>query len=1037
MSSHLPVKRVEGETLEDRLTDNAFENILPERYLSAGETQEDLFERVAQNVAVAEAVHHDQSVTVYPECVKSDHPRRHELVEEVWGSRDDFEVSVNEEDEFTVTSEDGDMGIELTEDIAPKFDYDAVVQRAPNDVASQMSETASEFQELMEYLSFIPNSPTLMNAGDELQQLSACFVDSPGDDITDIHETAKEAAEIFQSGGGMGYAFWELRPYGDEVGSTDGIASGPITFMETYDQMCETIAQGGARRGAQMGIMRVSHPDVIEFIHSKDPDVSLAHSLRLNDPDDFTHHSFGEALEEARELLAPYTDEDGNVEKAPKEYRNAIEGHLSNFNISVGITNDFMEAVQNDEDFVFTNPRTDEPHIATRETREMYARYDLGDEVEVGEPLSISAREIWDRIISGAHQNGEPGTVFLERMNDDHSFDVQKYPEKRIKATNPCGEQPLMEYEACNLGHINLSTLISEDREMWQDFERENLKELNLDVAVENFLDQAINWDELDHRIELGTRFLENVVTMSDFPVDEIEETVRDHRKIGLGVMGLGEMLYQLGVRYGSDVGAEVAEQLATHINQKSKGVSSELAMERGVFNEWDKSKWADPTSYPEWFERMTGEDADDWDEGFPLRNHNTTTVAPTGTTSMVGNTSGGIEPVYSIANIKNVSDDVGLTIEYNDYFLRVLEANGINQEKVKEQAKEQMENNEFDGIPGLDLVPDAWEDIFVVTDDLDAEDHLKMQAAWQPGVDSAISKTVNAPHSQSLEDAKDTFMLGWELGAKGVTYYRDGSRTKQVKTTRMQNQEFAEDGDLVDAVKEAEDDIQTEIASVLLDEMDFERTTDEPWYENGHYAQMRENPTTLLACREKVPTGYGDTYVIISLDKQGRPFEMFLEKGDVGGYENAFVKSLAKTISVALRSGVDPEEVYSNLIGTKAPKTGFGGEEYKQVESIPDGFGRALKRVHEGEAEINGTPVREVVEMVGDSVQGMKIADGGTKSKTSHTETAADVEIDAGSDGAPSLDPGEDCWCDDPTDRRIIYNEGCKKCESCGWSQC
>src|SRR6056297_88733 len=367
----LPIKRTTGDTLEDRLTSNAYNNILPARYLrkdadgNVTESQEELFARVAKNIALAEAVYaadqHGATIEVGPDQLKPDHPRRDELAAEVFG------VGTTADDDVTTT---------LSVHNVNKFAYDTVIPELPEEVRDAVVDYREEFQELMESLSFMPNSPTLMNAGDELQQLSACFVDSPDDDITDIHQTAKEAAEVFQSGGGMGYAFWKLRPYGDAVGSTGGIASGPITFMRTFDQMCETIAQGGARRGAQMGGMRVSHPDVIQLIHSKNKDVSLAHSLRLNDPDDFTHNSFADALEEARELI----DDDGRV---PKHLRNAVEGHLSNFNISVGITDRFMEAVQNDEDYTFTNPRTEEPHVATEETKEMYSRYDLGEHVEV------------------------------------------------------------------------------------------------------------------------------------------------------------------------------------------------------------------------------------------------------------------------------------------------------------------------------------------------------------------------------------------------------------------------------------------------------------------------------------------------------------------------------------------------------------------------------------------------------------------------------------------------------------------------------
>ncbi|MFB6187555.1 MAG: adenosylcobalamin-dependent ribonucleoside-diphosphate reductase, partial [Halobacteriaceae archaeon] len=585
----LPIKRTDGETLQERLTQNAYHNILPARYLKKNsdgelvESQEDLFERVARNIALAEAVfaarNQDTEIMVTPDQVKPDHPRRDELAEEVFG---------------TGTTVDDGVETQLTEDNVNKFAYETVVPELPPDIRDHVKSIANDFQELMERLAFIPNSPTLMNAGDELQQLSACFVDSPEDDLTDIHETATEAARVFQSGGGMGYAFWKLRPYGDPVGSTGGIASGPITFMETYDQLCETIAQGGARRGAQMGVMRVSHPDVIEFIHSKNKDVSLAHTLRLNDPDDYTYTSFSEALEEARELI----DDEGRV---PEHLRNAVEGHLSNFNISVGITDDFMEALENDEEYTFTNPRTEEPHVATEETKEMYERYGLGDYVEVGEELSIPAQIIWDRIIEGAYENGEPGVIYLERVNKRHSFDVEKYPDHRILATNPCGEQPLEEYEACNLGHINLSTIAADNAPDWRVWYDEHQHEYDdLEAAISDFLSEAIAFDEFDHRIELGTRFLENVVTMSDFPVEDIEEKVSEMRKIGLGIMGLAQLYIQLGVKYGSEEGNEIARQLMRHINHESKWTSHELANERGVFDEWDKSKYANPVDYRE-----------------------------------------------------------------------------------------------------------------------------------------------------------------------------------------------------------------------------------------------------------------------------------------------------------------------------------------------------------------------------------------------------------------------------------------------------
>jgi len=483
----LPIKRVTGDTLEETLNENTYNNILPARYLKKDtngdvvESPEDLFDRVASNVALADAVFNTNeagfTIEATPLDIKPEAStnRRRDLCDEIFGP----EIGLADES----------ATVEVTDSNIIAFAYSTIVPKLPEELREKVERTRDEFHEEMITLGFMPNSPTLMNAGDDFQQLSACFVDSPEDDIDDIHQTEKEAAKIFQSGGGMGYAFSRLRPYGDRVGSTGGIASGPISFMRTFDQMCETIAQGGKRRGAQMAILNVEHPDIVQFIHAKNKDVSLAQSLRLNDPDDFTHNSFGEALEEARELVEK--DENG-IERVAKHLRNASEGHLSNFNISVGITDAFMEAVQNDEDYALINPRTDEPYIANPETKDLYSWFGLGDYVTVGEPLEIPAREIWERIVSGAHGNGEPGMIFLDRVNDMHSFDTDEHPEHEILATNPCGEQPLEEYEACNLGHINLSTSVAEDAPDWRIFKEEN--DGSLEEQVEAYLEEAVDW---------------------------------------------------------------------------------------------------------------------------------------------------------------------------------------------------------------------------------------------------------------------------------------------------------------------------------------------------------------------------------------------------------------------------------------------------------------------------------------------------------------------------------------------------------------
>ncbi|MBP1986285.1 ribonucleotide reductase alpha subunit [Halolamina salifodinae] len=2309
----LPIKRTDGETLEDRLTDNAYENILPARYLRKNadgeviESQEELFARVAKNIALAEAVYEaerqDVEVTVTPDQLKPDHPRRDELAEDVFGKG------------FDATA---DTETPLTEHNVNKFAYDTVVPELDAEIADAVHEARQEFETLMTDLSFMPNSPTLMNAGDELQQLSACFVDSPADDITDIHQTAKEAAEVFQcltddarvavagkgsvsvadvepgdsvvqrdgdgyrtknvdevhayddaptvklttaggvpirgtpnhrllvngewteladvesgdtvslrlgwltdadetdsltavdagpqwdrertvsneavaalhaegasdydiaeelgcsastvqrrranelgldpngdggrkpgasfdeerfavlhetgrsdteiadelgvhqttvqqhrsareieangeavktvsqperltddlaellgiwvgdgsvhedgirfhlnrddvlnhvdtlarelfdtgidhtwsdgcyeavihshevkrwwlenfgdakpdsstarvpdqlwqadhdavsaflrglfstdgtltdgryprlysaserlvdeslqlllgvgipatkwewenedrdyfsvaptdatglerfaedvgyvdarsaemtvslsetppeptqcgtvegttwtqpvasveeaepatvydltvaddheyvaqsvvshnSGGGMGYAFWKLRPYGDAVGSTGGIASGPITFMRTFDQMCETIAQGGARRGAQMGVMRVSHPDVIQFIHAKNKDVSLANTLRLNDPDDFTHNSFADALEEARELI----DDEGRV---PEHLRNAVEGHLSNFNISVGITDDFMEALKAGEEFTFTNPRTEEPHVATPETKELYDMFGLGEHVEVGEVLSVPAAALWNQLIEGAHENGEPGVIYLERVNKRHSFDVEENPDHRILATNPCvtgethistenglvpaeelyeqgtaqdvvvdgrlseesikeassvyatgekdvyaltteegyslrltadhrvmtddgwveaseldagdtvhiqnrkgsfgqhgsategrtlgwlvgdghlkhgeeravlnfydedseisaaladdvnevvreptgnadyevgvneinrgddyrgtaaveqrvrstrlyeyaeqaglaeeklqvpdavmrgseemargflqalfsadggvqgktekgnsvrltsvstelledaqqlllnfgiaskiyeerheageqempdgnggtatyerqadhdlvvakdnlvrfqeeigfllnsknealadrldsydrgpyaerfeatvesvehdghetvydltepdtnsfvanglvvhncGEQPLEEYEACNLGHINLSTLAAQDAPDWRVWADEHADEYGShEAAVSAFLDEAMNWDDFDHRIAYGTRFLENVVTMSDFPVPEIEKKVREMRKIGLGVMGLAQLYIQLGVRYGTDDADEIARQLMTHINHGSKDASHELAEERGSFADWSDSKYADPTSYPDWFEHHTGEDPQEWEDGYPLRNHNTTTIAPTGcvdesslvstdeglrpiedldettaefeqwdeidvgvatdggtraatavydngfanvrrietengfnvaatpnhrfrtltadgeyawkeagefeagdrillqrdtfeggssvqldtserendhhntdpdlrfpaetspelaeflgyfmgdgyvhedvgvklvvdaeateldahlrelgeslfgvtptvedrdtrhmlsfggrhlpryfedngwvkaegnngegaasafvpeailqgdeatakaflrglfeadgtasrkvelstvsdrladqvqtlllsfgcvfardtsetaemddhygdrprhvlrgvnrredqrfldevgfvtksteleltaqsykndtyppavvdllrsidgydsvdssvkhrmnqsptngtvsrklvrdvesetggtveldgrrltgfyaatvetvteekaytkdisvpsnntyvadgfvthnTTSMIGNTTGGCEPIYNVAYYKNVSGDVQgdeMLVEFDDYFLRALEDNDIDVEAVKKEAQEQMANNEFDGVEGLETVPTALGELFVVTGDLDAKQHASIQCAAQEGVDSAISKTVNAPNDSTLEDAKEAFEFVYDNGGKGVTYYRDGTRSKQVLTTRADNTEFADEDEAAAALVEQITEVFGGLES-FLDNEDVQAALDTQVEsllasadgDETPPGRKRPRPDVLHGLTQRIDTGYGKLYVNINEDPNtGEPFELFANIGNSGGFTASFTEALAKTISTALRSGVDPAEIASELQGIRSPKVAW--DKGEQIQSIPDAIGTAMRRYLDGEID-EAVPQQQTIDELDEESAS---TDGGATTEPPSEPTGVDIDVESPEDAEAAetaddatgdlIASGESPECPDCGKMTLYYSESCKTCRNCGWSEC
>jgi adenosylcobalamin-dependent ribonucleoside-diphosphate reductase len=714
-----PIKQVEYEkSTEERLSDNAVHNILPARYLLDDETPDDMFRRVADNVAQAE----DDGAA-----------------KEAWGET---------------------------------------------------------FYKQMSTLQFMPNSPTLMNAGASLQQLSACFVLEPGDSMSEpdeqgrqsILDTVKHAGQIFKSGGGVGYTFSHLRPKGTHIESTDSETSGPLAFMRLYDEVCNTVKQGGKRRGAQMAIMRDDHPDIGRFAVSK------------------------------RE-----------------------EGAFSNFNISVGITDQFKEAVEDDETYTLHEPRSEfeEPFETVQATLNFYSpeyadspeavvdeniwRDHAGsldawdwennetvnfgekwedtirqglDDLDVGDELELPARFIWDLILDGAWRNGEPGLFYLDETNREHSFDVDEHPEYEIHATNPCAEQPLCNYEACNLGHVNLSLMMNDDArtfEHWLSAEDHDYDQV--ESAVYDYLfEEAVNWEQLQDTVQIGTRFLDNVVTMSDFPLEEIDDTVEAMRKIGLGVMGWAQMLYQMGIRYGSHESLAAARLVMNFIDKTATEYSHELAEERGSFEAWDDSKYADPTAHADWFREHAHQNPADWEDGYAMRNHNVTTVAPTGTTSMIGDTSGGIEPVYNVAYKKNVGNDIQgaeKLVEFDDYFLQTLEANGIEAEPIKEEIGELMEAKEWESVQQLDSIPQSLKNLFVTTNDISSQEHGMMQRAFQEKNDSGISKTVNLPQEATHADVHNAYMLALadgdtKFGApiKGLTVYRDQSREEQVLMT-------------------------------------------------------------------------------------------------------------------------------------------------------------------------------------------------------------------------------------------------------------
>jgi ribonucleoside-diphosphate reductase alpha chain len=701
-------------------------------------------------------------------------------------------------------------------------------------------EIAEAFYETMIDGSFLPNSPTLMNAGKgNGLQYSACYVLPVGDSMEEIFDSVKAAAIIHKSGGGTGFAFSRLRPKDDIVKSTGGRASGPVSFLRVFNGATEAVKQGGTRRGANMGILKVDHPDILEFIECK------------------------------------------------------LDGGITNFNISVAATDAFMDALEKGEEYDLVNPHTGKP------TGRLWAR------------------EVFERIVRAAWRTGDPGMVFIDRIN---ASPANPTPEMGlIEATNPCGEQPLLPNEACNLGSLNVSKFARPgDTGEW-----------------------TVDWDEMERVIRLSVRFLDDVIEMNPYPLPEIDATVKANRRIGLGIMGWADLLFMLGIPYDSDEAVELGARLMAFVKEKSHDQSAKLAEERGPFPNWSRSIYK---------------------HGRPMRNSTVTTIAPTGTISMIAGCSSGVEPIFALAFEHRVKQSEGervLTF-VNETFDRIARDRGFFSDALMTEIARR---GTLHGIPG---VPEDAARIFRTAHDIGFEWHVRHQAAFQRSTDNGVSKTINLPNVATEADVARAYELAWELGCLGITVFRDGCKGEQVLNVG------------VGAKKDKAEAVDVPTAQAVI----------------------KPRPHSLTGATYRVGTPIGTAFITVNQTPEGEPFEVFLQVGKGGSDTMAVAEALGRLISLVLRMPSPLtaqrrlEEVISQLsrIGGAQPM-GFGAS---KILSLPDAIARTLaEHVGQVKSPADASPL---------SVAGRK--------------AVGDL-------------------CKECGQATFIYEEGCKKCLSCGFNEC
>ncbi len=667
------------------------------------------------------------------------------------------------------------------------------------------------FYRIMTELEFIPNSPCLMNAGKELGQLSACFVLPIDDSMDSIFESLKATAMIHKSGGGTGFSFSRLRPKNAVVKTTGGIASGPVSFMKVYDAATEAVKQGGTRRGANMGILRVDHPDILEFITCKENNKAI-----------------------------------------------------TNFNISVSVSDDFMQKLEKGEDYDLIDPHTQK--VVQR----------------------LNTKEVFDLIVKQAHKNGEPGVIFIDRMNQYNPTPKLG----RYESTNPCGEQILLPYESCDLGSINLAAMCNKAGNRYE-----------------------IDWNKLKEVTRLAAHFLDNLIDVNKFPLPQIEKATKLTRKIGLGVMGWASLLIRLNIPYNSDEAVALAEKVMSFILNEAAKKSLELGKDKGTFPAFKGSVY------------------DKKDSTLRMRNATLTTIAPTGTISIIaGPCSSGIEPLFAISYYRNVMDNDKL-VEVDPLFEEIARERGFYSRDLMEKIAEKSSIQDIEGIP------EDVKRIFVTSHDISPQWHVRMQAAFQKYVHNATSKTINFPHEATIEDVRKSYLLAYELGCKGITIYRDKSREEQVLNV----------GQPTEKPQQRTAEFKKEIAP-------------------------RPRPEVIIGTTTKVATGCGNLYVTINVDEEGKPFELFTQMGKAGGCAASQLEAIGRLVSLAFRSGIEVKAIIEQLRNIRCPSPSW--EKGQRIFSCADAIARVIEKRLAGEQAIKLTIEAAAVAMKHSSEDGPVVSE-------------------------------------------------------------